>query len=175
MSKEIERKWLLKGGDFSFPDKANVIREQLWQYYLEIIVDSDNRIISETRIRYKAGSNNGKLTYKVGNGLERLEFEDKLFSARKFVAKMSKETGKKAIKKERFTVYMDGQKPVEISIVDDTWAYAEVEFESTAEAKKYKLTPMSLKSFVDFLNDETNKGEYYNYEHLDTQFAKWES
>ena len=70
MSKEIERKWLLKGGDFSFPDEANVIREQLWQYYLEIIVDSDNHIISETRIRYKAGSNNGKLTYKVGNGLD---------------------------------------------------------------------------------------------------------
>ena len=43
------------------------------------------------------------------------------------------------------------------------------------EAKKYKLVPMSLKSFVDFLNDETNKGEYYNYKHLDTQFAKWES
>lgn len=42
------------------------------------------------------------------------------------------------------------------------------------EAKKYKLVPMSLKSFVDFLNNETNKGEYYNYEHLDTQFAKWE-
>ena len=43
------------------------------------------------------------------------------------------------------------------------------------EAKKYKLVPMSLKSFVDFLNDETDKGEYYNYEHLDTQFAKLES
>ena len=43
------------------------------------------------------------------------------------------------------------------------------------EAKKYKLTSMSLKSFVDFLNDETDKGEYYNCEHLDTQFAKWES
>ena len=43
------------------------------------------------------------------------------------------------------------------------------------EAKKYKLTSMSLKSFVDFLNNETNKGEYYNYKHLDTQFAKWES
>ena len=42
------------------------------------------------------------------------------------------------------------------------------------EAKKYKLTSMNLKSFVDFLNDETDKGEYYNYEHLDTQFAKWE-
>ena len=42
------------------------------------------------------------------------------------------------------------------------------------EAKKYKLTSMSLKSFVDFLNGETDKGEYYNYEHLDTQFAKWE-
>ena len=43
------------------------------------------------------------------------------------------------------------------------------------EAKKYKLAPMSLKSFVDFLNDETNKGEYYNYKHLDTQFTKLES
>lgn len=43
------------------------------------------------------------------------------------------------------------------------------------EAKKYKLTSMSLKSFVDFLNNETDKGEYYSYEHLDTQFAKWES
>ena len=42
------------------------------------------------------------------------------------------------------------------------------------EAKKYKLTSMSLKSFVDFLNNETDKGEYYNYEHLDAQFAKWE-
>ena len=42
------------------------------------------------------------------------------------------------------------------------------------EAKKYKLVPMSLKSFIDFLNNETDKGEYYNYEHLDTQFAKWE-
>ena len=42
------------------------------------------------------------------------------------------------------------------------------------EAKKYKLDPMSLKSFVDFLNNETDKGEYYNYEHLDAQFAKWE-
>lgn len=43
------------------------------------------------------------------------------------------------------------------------------------EAKKYKLVPMSFKSFVDFLNNETDKGEYYNYEHLDVQFAKWES
>ncbi len=42
------------------------------------------------------------------------------------------------------------------------------------EAKKYKLVPMSLKSFVDFLNNETDKGGYYNYEHLDAQFAKWE-
>ena len=42
------------------------------------------------------------------------------------------------------------------------------------EAKKYKLTSMSLKSFIDFLNNETDKGEYYNYEHLDAQFAKWE-
>jgi len=27
MNKEIERKWLLKGGEFNFPDEATVIRE----------------------------------------------------------------------------------------------------------------------------------------------------
>ena len=43
------------------------------------------------------------------------------------------------------------------------------------EAKKYKLAHMSWKSFVDFLNDETNKGDYYDYEQVDTQVAKWES
>ena len=43
------------------------------------------------------------------------------------------------------------------------------------EAKKYKLAPMSLKLFVDLLNNETNKGEYYKNIHLDTQFTKWES
>ena len=40
------------------------------------------------------------------------------------------------------------------------------------EVKKYKLTPMTLKAFVDFLNAETKKGSYYSYEHQNTQFAK---
>ena len=42
------------------------------------------------------------------------------------------------------------------------------------EVKKYKLTPMTVKAFVDFLNEETHKGSYYSYEHQDTQFAKYE-
>ena len=41
------------------------------------------------------------------------------------------------------------------------------------EVKKYKLTPMTVKAFVDFLNDETKRGSYYSYEHQDTQFAKY--
>jgi hypothetical protein len=42
------------------------------------------------------------------------------------------------------------------------------------EVKKYKLTPMTVKEFVDFLNAETKKGSYYSYEHQDTQFVKYE-
>jgi len=42
------------------------------------------------------------------------------------------------------------------------------------EVKKYKLTPMTIKAFVDFLDAETHKGSYYSYEHQDTQFAKYE-
>ena len=136
MSKEIERKWLLKGGDFDFPDDVNIVREQLWQYYLDVTFDANGKIAHEIRIRYKAGSNNGKMTFKSGSGLERIEIEDKLFSARKFVAKLSKETGKNPIKKEKFTIFSKG-KPIEICIVDDAWSYAEVEFDSVQEAKKY--------------------------------------
>ena len=136
MSKEIERKWLLKGGDFDFPDDVNIVREQLWQYYLDVTFDANGKIAHEIRIRYKAGSNNGKMTFKSGSGLERIEIEDKLFSARKFVAKLSKETGKNPIKKEKFTIFSKG-KPIEICIVDDAWSYAEVEFDSVREAKKY--------------------------------------
>ena len=42
------------------------------------------------------------------------------------------------------------------------------------EVKKYKLTPMTVKAFVDFLDEETHKGSYYSYEHQDTQFIKYE-
>lgn len=42
------------------------------------------------------------------------------------------------------------------------------------EIKKYKLTPMTVNAFIDFINGETNKGSYYSYEHLDTQFTKYE-
>ena len=136
MATEIERKWLLKGGDFDFPDDVNIVREQLWQYYLDVTFDANGKIAHEIRIRYKAGSNNGKMTFKSGSGLERIEIEDKLFSARKFVAKLSKETGKNPIKKEKFTIFSKG-KPIEICIVDDAWSYAEVEFDSVQEAKKY--------------------------------------
>lgn len=136
MATEIERKWLLKGGDFDFPDDVNIVREQLWQYYLDVIFDANGKIAHEIRIRYKAGSNNGKMTFKSGSGLERIEIEDKLFSARKFVAKLSKETGKNPIKKEKFTIFGKGN-PIEICIVDDAWSYAEVEFDSVREAKKY--------------------------------------
>lgn len=136
MATEIERKWLLKGGDFDFPDDVNIVREQLWQYYLDVAFDANGKIAHEIRIRYKAGSNNGKMTFKSGSGLERIEIEDKLFSARKFVAKLSKETGKNPIKKEKFTIFGKGN-PIEICIVDDAWSYAEVEFDSVQEAKKY--------------------------------------
>ena len=41
------------------------------------------------------------------------------------------------------------------------------------EVKNYKLTPMTVKEFIDFLNAETKKGSYYSYDHQDTQFVKY--
>ena len=41
------------------------------------------------------------------------------------------------------------------------------------EVKKCKLTPMTVKALVDFLNAETKKGSYYSYEHQNTQFVKY--
>ena len=43
------------------------------------------------------------------------------------------------------------------------------------EVKKYKLTPMTIKEYIDFIDSETKKGSYYSYEHGDTQFAKYEA
>ena len=41
------------------------------------------------------------------------------------------------------------------------------------EVKKYKLTSMTVKALVEFLNAETEKGSYYSYEHQNTQFVKY--
>lgn len=143
MANEIERKWLLKGGELNFPTTASVYREQLWQYYLNINLDMNGNVVDELRIRYKAGSNNGAMTYKAGNGLVRYEYEDKLFSARRFVRKLSVQSGKKPIKKERYVCNFQGHN-IEINIVDDTWAYAEVEFDSVVEADKYVFPWMGI-------------------------------
>lgn len=162
MATEIERKWLLKGGDFNFPDDVTVIREQIWQYYLDVAFDANGNVEREIRIRYKAGSNNGRLTFKSGNGLERIEIEDKLFSARKFVAKIAKESGKPAIKKERYTL-IGKDRPIEICIVDEAWSYAEVEFDSVEDAKNYifpfpdmvatEVTGMTMYSMAGYWHD----------------------
>lgn len=40
--------------------------------------------------------------------------------------------------------------------------------------KKFKITPMTIKEYIEFIKDETNRGEFYHYEHGDTQFVKYE-
>jgi len=42
------------------------------------------------------------------------------------------------------------------------------------EVKKYKLTPMTIKEYTEFIKAETNRGEFYHYEHSDAQFIKYE-
>lgn len=42
--------------------------------------------------------------------------------------------------------------------------------------KKFKITPMTIKAFSDFIYEETyKKGSYYSYEHYDAQFIKYEN
>ncbi len=42
------------------------------------------------------------------------------------------------------------------------------------EVKKFKVTPMTIKEYTEFIEAETNKGEFYHYEHSDAQFIKYE-
>jgi hypothetical protein len=41
--------------------------------------------------------------------------------------------------------------------------------------KKFKVTPMTIKEYTEFIEAETHKGEFYHYEHQDTQFIKYEA
>ena len=69
MSKEIERKWLLKGGDFSFPDKANVIREKYKFPWPEMIATEVTGVPKYSMAGYWVNTreNPPNLTQKVAN------------------------------------------------------------------------------------------------------------
>ena len=139
MPTEIERKWLLH----QFP--SDIVPDDMrtiLQVYLYVERDINGNVISEGRVRRSYGGKTprpDKLTVKFGNGLSRKEYEAKLIDT-SFFDDISAKIGT-AIKKDyRRYVYEDdsGSHYIEISMVDNSFIYAEVEFDTEELAKEFE-------------------------------------
>lgn len=136
MSKEIERKWLVKG----IPDNNFIYHGTVHQAYLQI-APTEIRI----RERYPWASPsevNYKLSIKTNGTLVRDEFETDV--SEEFYNELLEHIGLKPIEKDYY-IFMNphvlhpGEEKltVEFSHVDGDWWYAEVEFPSVEMANSY--------------------------------------
>lgn len=161
---EIERKWLIKG----FPNKSFVIdySATINQAYLSI--DPEVRIRSSTIGEGSSIDTNYFLAIKSNGTLSRTEVEIGLSEIqynelRKFMI------FDPIVKKYR--VYDFAGYKIEMSIVDNTWYYAEVEFESEQEAEEFEFPfpNLVIKEVTDDLNFKMKN--YWKYTRIDGKKA----
>lgn len=134
---EIEKKWYLKGEGEIKPRPTILLKEShvLYQWY--IVADNYSQVRVSRRI--EAYGDRYTLNIKNGNGLVRKEvmiditYKDFL----KLIAQCDVEIA--PIKKELFVYYYQG-KELEVSRVDDSWYYAEVEFDNEEEASSFDIS-----------------------------------
>lgn len=128
---EIERKWILSSLPSNiFPDGSYIIH----QFYLSL--NPEVRLRSCKALVDEIVKHPYRLAIKSEGTLERQEiqcdvYEDFFYEALDFI-------GLKPIKKEYFIFYTKGFK-VEVSNVENSFIYAEVEFKSKEEAMSYNF------------------------------------
>ena len=161
---ETERKWLIKG----FPNKSFVIdySAAIDQAYLSI--DPEVRI---RRSIVEEGSNiatNCFLAIKSNGTLSRSEVEieisdDQYEELRRFM--LFEPIGKK------YRVYDFAGYRIEMSIVDNTWYYAEVEFKSEKEAEEFEFPfpNLVIKEVTEDLNFKMKN--YWKHSRIDGKKA----
>lgn len=126
---EIERKWLLSSLPSNiFPDSSYIIH----QFYLNL--NPEIRLRSCKALLDEEVKHPYRLAIKSDGTLERQEIQcdvtaDFFYEALDFV-------GLTPIIKDYYIFYKDGFK-IEISSVEETFIYAEVEFRTKEEAKSY--------------------------------------
>jgi hypothetical protein len=141
---EIERKWIMMSGPI--PNLAPSYKALIFAAYLHVSKDIEVRISR----RYQEGLKDKiRFTVKEGIGLARKEWQipinSKMFE---FLAKQTLGYNEASpydnfMKKEYFCYELEddnnGFWVLDISHVDDTFWYAEVEFGSVEEANNFKL------------------------------------
>lgn len=161
---EIERKWLIKG----FPNKSFVIdySATIDQAYLSI--DPEVRIRRSTIGEGSNITSSCFLAIKSNGTLSRSEVEieiseDQYEELRRFML------FEPIIKKYR--VYNFAGYKIEMSIVDNTWYYAEVEFETEKDAEEFEFPFPNLvvKEVTDDLNFKMKN--YWKYSRIDGKKA----
>lgn len=131
--KEIERKWLMP----MFPDlpfSKNWKIEQVYVYTdlgVEVRVSRRVNLDDPWETKYK-------LTLKIGNGLSRTEVES-LITYKEFLKYQQAAGDLEPISKHYREFELPDGSILAASIVDGTWGYAEVEFNSEEEALAYQL------------------------------------
>lgn len=161
---EIERKWLIKG----FPNKSFAIDHSatIDQAYLSI--DPEVRIRRSVIGEGTSVTSSYFLTIKSNGTLSRSEVEieiseDQYEELRRFM--LFEPIGKK------YRVYDFAGYRIEMSIVDNTWYYAEVEFESEKDAEDFEFPFPNL--VVKEVTDDHNfkMKNYWKYSRIDGKKA----
>ena len=145
---EIERKFLMKG----FPDDSG-----LFLLEASLIHQSYLSIEPEVRIRsqiFEDGSSEYKQAIKGNGTLKRVEVEI-VITEKQFDGLLGL-IAKNPIEKV-FRVYIleDGSQ-LQVSHVDNTWFYGEVEFESEEQAKKWKITSLLQKYTIKEITEDSD-------------------
>jgi CYTH domain-containing protein len=131
--KEIERKWLL----IDFPDLPQTGESEISASYLYVGEDIEVRVQKRLKSNIQDDHHYSyKLTIKIGEGLERTEIECKLTEEK--YNKLIQLCENTPIHKLYRTFDLNGRK-LEVSCVDYSWFYAEIEFKTVAEAESYVL------------------------------------
>lgn len=134
---EIERKWALECNG-----KPNVLapfKEEHAVYQWYIAVDENTQVrVSQRKESY---GDRYTLNIKTGNGLSRKEVRIDI-TYKDFLALIAQcDTEIVPIKKHLYVYRLPYGHELEVSHVDDSWWYSEVEFQNETEASNFDIKP----------------------------------
>ncbi len=132
---EIERRWALE--NFSRPESGFFDHTTIYQWYL-LACDEGQVRVSKAIMHFNNNDVRYTLNIKHGNGLSREEVQIQI-TYEQFRELIAQCGDRKPIKKEFWGFKIAGDKELEVSLIDDSWWYCEVEFDNTAEAAEFDL------------------------------------
>ena len=159
-NKEIERKWLVNGVPEGYiPRKTRLVE----QSYLYVGKEAELRIYRRQKVvKTLSGEMLAPpkffITVKIGNGLERKEYEAPI-SEEKYNELMQDITAQ-PIQKVWYTYPLNCGLTLDVMQVDDSWWYAEIEFPTREAAEQFEVFDY-LKDAVEVTGDPMYAMKHY--------------